>query len=53
MTFEETQNLCWRMVLEGLHELFKFNTFNYFKIKNILIVNINLLCYKKLHFQKT
>jgi len=40
--------------LEGLHEFFKFNLYSYsiIKIKNILIININLSFSKKLLSQK-
>jgi len=41
-------------VLEGLHEFFKSNlsSYNILKIKNILIISINLSFSKKLLFQK-
>jgi len=43
----------WR-VLKGLYEFFKFNlcSYNILKIKNILIININLSFFKNLLFQK-
>jgi len=41
-------------VLEGLYELFKFNLsfYNILKIKNIIIININLSFSNNLLFQK-
>jgi len=47
VSFGWTKELYWRMVLGGLedlYEFFKFNLccYNIFKIKNILIININL-----------
>ena len=43
----------WR-ILEDLYEFFKFNLFSYsiLKIKNILIISINLSLFKKILFQK-
>jgi len=40
--------------LEGLHEFFKFNLYSYdiLKIKNILIIRVNLSFSKKIPFQK-
>jgi len=53
-SFGGTQKLYWRGVLEGLYEFFKFNLccYNILKIKNIIIININLSFFKKLIFQK-
>jgi len=56
-SFGRTKKLYWRRVfgdLEGLHEFFKFNicSYNILKIKNILIISINLSFFKKLLFQK-
>ena len=53
-----TQKLSWRRVffwggLKGLHQFFKFNLcYKISKIKNILIININLSFSKKTLFQK-
>jgi len=40
--------------LEGLYEFFKFNLYSYniLKIKNIVIISINISLSKKLQFQK-
>jgi len=48
----ETQKLYWRRDLDGLYEFFEFNLYcyNILKIKNILIININLSFSKKLRF---
>ena len=48
-SFEETKNLYWMRVLRGLYEFFKFNIrcYNILKIKNILIISINLSLSKK------
>jgi len=53
-SFEGTKKLYWRRVLENLYELFKFNLccYNILKIKNILIISINLPVSKKILFQK-
>jgi len=46
----ELKNCIGGGVLEGLHQFFKFNicSYNILKIKNILIISINLSFFKKL-----
>jgi len=53
-SFGGTKKLYWMRVWEGLCEFFKFNICcnNILKIKNILIININLSLSKKILFQK-
>jgi len=48
-SFDGTKKLYWRRVLESLYEFFKFNLYCYdiFKIKNIVIICINLSFSKK------
>jgi len=51
-SFGGTKKLYWRRVLESLYKFFKFNLYCYiiFKIKNIVIICINLSFSKKLVF---
>jgi len=51
-SFGRTKKMYWRRVLEGLYKFFKFHLCCYiiFKIKNIVIIYINLSFSKKLLF---
>ena len=53
-SFGGTQKLYWRRVLGGLHEFFKFYlcSYNILRIKNILIISVNLSFSKKITLSK-